>query len=124
MIAGLLCFAERWVLVEVGLVAETPNQLHASAIRRSTCAAACQTQQRCALACLRHSDSPRLAERRAARRIASYAAGIQERIFGFFLGATRKKLARRGEIPASEVKAAVVSETNNLSDQKGLSGNL
>ena len=35
------------------------------------------------------------------------------RIFGDFLGATRKSLARRGEIPASEFNVAAASETSN-----------
>jgi len=37
----------------------------------------------------------------AHQRAASSTAGIAKRIFGSFLGATRKELARRGEIPAS-----------------------
>ena len=37
----------------------------------------------------------------AHQRAASSTAGIAKRIFGSFLGTTRKELARRGEIPAS-----------------------
>ena len=38
--------------------------------------------------------------------------GYSKRIFGFFLGATRKKLARRGDIPASEIRKTAESQTS------------
>ena len=47
-----------------------------------------------------NSDSRRLPERRAQRK-ASSAAGIEKRIFGDFLGKTKKLLRRRAELPAS-----------------------
>ncbi|MBF5005017.1 hypothetical protein [Diaphorobacter caeni] len=42
-------------------------------------------------------------ERRAKRK-ASSAAGIEKRIFGDFLGKTKKLLRRRAELPASALK--------------------
>ena len=43
------------------------------------------------------------------QRTASFAAGRPKRIFGDFLGAPRKSLGRRDELPASAVKDGMVA---------------
>ncbi|MBF5007030.1 hypothetical protein [Diaphorobacter caeni] len=62
-----------------------------------------RAQQRAEHTSYENSDSRRLPERRAQRK-ASSAAGIQKRIFGDFLGKTKKLLRRRAELPASGSK--------------------
>ena len=42
-------------------------------------------------------------------RTASFAAGRPKRIFGDFLGAPRKSLGRRDELPPSAVKDGMVA---------------
>ena len=92
-----------------------PDWLHASGSQRSTCAPACQTQQSCALACPRHSDSPRLVERRACKAHSELCGGYSKSasLVSFWAQPERNSPAGAKSRPRNHAKQRNLRQTAN-----------